>query len=781
MNALILKAYRDITRRKLRSLLTISGILIGVAGIIAIISASKNMADAQAQSYNNASQADVTIRTTNAPDGLRSQLMKIPNVADVELRAVYFTKWKVGDVWKDIYFTSFKDYSDLKVDKISLWEGRFPRKGQVTLERSVKEVNAVPIGEEIAYRAYSGDVLRNRYLQVVGYATTPSYASASVTNISLAYANIEDVRYMLGIDGNNEIKIRLVSFGDRDKTIEDVRRLLAQRNLKVLNLEVRDPDNYPGKRELDSVLAMMLMFSAVGLLVSGFLVANTLSAIIGEQVGEIGIMKALGATRGQVLPVYLLQAGLYGVVGTFLGSLLGWLGGSMMMSYLNRFMNLDTQFSLDPMALLAGGGIGIGVTVLSGLLPALAGTSMTVREAMATYGISFTYGKGIIDRFLAGITLFPPLAALSFRNLARRKARTVVTLLVIALSTASFLAARTVDISLNATIDKLYAVYGVDAFVWFEKPVSEAMDGPLRSLTEVERAEQWAFSNGVIKNTNTRLRGMPSNTVLYRKLLEEGRWFSPGERDAIVVSSDLAKRADIRLGDMVEVETATKTAKFRVVGIVFDSSTQMGSTATGNALLPVRELAGLYDRRGSATLFALKMDDSSPLHIDQVLGKLEKKFRGLNPTTYSMEADRATTRNLLKIPRALVYGTVFIVGIIGGIGILNTLTLGVMERRREIGVMRSIGASDSHLIQIFLAEGLFMGLLGALLGVAMGYPLARFYVDSLSNVLFQLEFFFREGELLTTISYTMFISTAASLIPAWGAAQFSTSDALRYE
>src|SRR3982751_2752211 len=124
------KAYRDLTRRKLRSFLTVIGIIIGVAGIVAITSTSKNMAAAQAAAYNNNSQQDMRWWVSFAPDTLASAVEQVPNVDTAELRATYFTKWNIANAWQDINFIGIRDFNHMEVNKVDLVEGRWPNAGE---------------------------------------------------------------------------------------------------------------------------------------------------------------------------------------------------------------------------------------------------------------------------------------------------------------------------------------------------------------------------------------------------------------------------------------------------------------------------------------------------------------------------------------------------------------------------------------------------------------------------------------------------------------------------
>src|SRR5437588_10064552 len=114
------KAYRDLTRKKLRSFLTVIGIVIGVAGIVAITSTSKNMTAAQAAAYNNNSQQDMRWGLSDAPDNVLEAVQQVPNVAAAELRDNYYTKWYANGAWLDIYFNGVQDFSNMRVNKVNL-------------------------------------------------------------------------------------------------------------------------------------------------------------------------------------------------------------------------------------------------------------------------------------------------------------------------------------------------------------------------------------------------------------------------------------------------------------------------------------------------------------------------------------------------------------------------------------------------------------------------------------------------------------------------------------
>ncbi|MCI0476972.1 MAG: FtsX-like permease family protein, partial [Anaerolineales bacterium] len=489
--------------------------------------------------------------------------------------------------------------------------------------------------------------------------------------------------------------------------------------------DLRDPQNYLGKRELDALFVLLGVFSLVGLVTSGFLVANTLAAMTAEQIGEIGIVKAIGGTRTQVIAIFLIAALLYGIAGTIIGTLLGALASWRLLAYIGALLNLDIRFAIAPEGIALGAVVGIFVTLIGGLIPALSGTAIRVKDALEAYGITSTYGQGRVDRLAQKIVALPPLSAMSLRNLARRKVRSFITMLVIAVAVAASLAAQSTSVSVDAAIDGLFKTFRADAWVWFDQWVGANFASNFRAVGGVNDVEVWSFGDawvGASTATGTasplsapvraRLWGVPANTMLYAPRLVAGRWYRAGENDAVVVSTDLALERKLRVGDVIEIEIAETRRDFRVVGIVIDNSIFLGSTVAGKVFVDETVVERMQDRLGWATFFALRFDAHDPATVEKRLGELQTKFRQYQMGTDSAYREVRGAKEQTRILSLALYAMSLIIGAIGALGVLNTLTLNVLERRREIGVLRSIGAADANLVQVFLTEGLALGIGG---------------------------------------------------------------------
>jgi putative ABC transport system permease protein len=552
--------------------------------------------------------------------------------------------------------------------------------------------------------------------------------------------------------------------------------------LQFAGYAARDQNNYLGKQELDTLVLLLLIFSGVGLVISGFLVANTLSAIVTEQMGEIGTLKALGAARWQVLQVYLFAGLIYGLVGSVLGIIGGFLLGKVLLEYLGGTVNFNVDaFFFQPDALLMGLLVGVGVTLLAALLPAWTGTSLSVRQALASYGINSTYGKGWFDRALSRFRRIPPLVALSVRNLARRKTRNLITFGVVALSCAAFLAAQSASASLDRTINELYGIYGADGWITFNSPMNSGFGEKLKTVDGVVVAEPWSKGQATLKASRADMWAVPYDTQLYQKPVVEGRWFGPTDNNVALATVALAQAKNLHVGDTIDIEVGKVRDQLLIIGLLDDNSKYLGSTSAGKLFVPEDTGERLLRHQGSADFFSVAFAHSDKAFVDQTMNALEKRFREFGPSTLAAYSDKASAQQITAILQLMLYAMVSIIALIGVVGVVNTLTLNVLERRREIGVLRSLGGSNTRLVQIFLTEGVMLGFLGFAVGLILGFPLAQILVGFIGQSAFPLSFVFDPPMVALTLLFALVLSAGASLGPALGAARVRISNTIRYD
>jgi putative ABC transport system permease protein len=153
--------------------------------------------------------------------------------------------------------------------------------------------------------------------------------------------------------------------------------------------------------------------------------------------------------------------------------------------------------------------------------------------------------------------------------------------------------------------------------------------------------------------------------------------------------------------------------------------------------------------------------------------------------TYTLTATRniEMNRTQFNLITNLLLTMSVLAGAVGSLGLMGTMSINVLERSKEIGVMRAIGATSGTLVGIFIFEGILLGLVSALLAIPLSYPGARLVSDAMGNMLFKMPMFFRysvEGVFLW-IAVMIVLATLASLWPALRAARLSVRDTLAYE
>lgn len=782
MPILLLKTFRDLRHRTLRSFLTLLGITIGVAGVVAISYTARNLAAAQGAVYAAASQADISVGTGDLSPTIRNVLERLPNVALVEPRVYNFTRTATdldATRWVDLRLIGVGDFGQMQINRVELLEGRFPGTGEIALDASARNLLDVRLGDTIFTRARAAD--RPVARRLVGFTRTPAALDAAILNQATGYAPIADARKAAGLVGDNRLLIRLEAPDEAGATAGRISRILGGRGVPVSFITIRDPENAEGRRELATVLLLLTAFSALGVVLSGFLVGNTVAAIMAEEMRQVGTMKALGAGRARLIRAYLLPATLLGTGGVVIGLPVGIGGGGALGTFLAGLLGLrlppPNLAAREPLLALA---VGLGVPIVAAVIPAWRGAGTPVSALVRSYGVAAADGRRALDRLLQPVGRVSALALMALRAGGRRPARTTITVLVIAISAAAFLATQTLNSSVRGTVDALYGVYAADAYLSVGAATTVRYADDLGRLPDVARAEAWARTGGFIGPLGVDVWGVPTDTELYRYRLVAGRWYS-GQPRELVVTTDLARDLGLVPDQIIEVDIGAERRPFTIAGIIDDESTYLGSTASGKLFMTVADVSGMTRYGDRANLFALALERREPTEVDAALTRIEYATRALSTSAYAAYSDKASTLQAVRILDLLLRAMVTIIGLVGAAGITNTLILNVTERRREIGIMRAIGARSGHLLQLLLVEGLALGLLGLALGFALGLALARALVELTGASLFRLDFRLTPATLVATAALALGLALVASVGPGLLAARLRPIEALRYE
>ena len=269
---------------------------------------------------------------------------------------------------------------------------------------------------------------------------------------------------------------------------------------------------------------------------------------------------------------------------------------------------------------------------------------------------------------------------------------------------------------------------------------------------------------------------------LFRYRLTDGRWFDAGEQDdrarVAVIERNIAQIVGVGLGDQVTLDTAAGDAEFRIVGIV--NNQQENGTALYVPLTTARELLG---QPTGARAYWIKMESSEPAFVDRTTSLLEDRLATLgyevtSEITYIAERDEVAANRSLTTSIAVLG---FVIVAMSMIGLANAITTNVLERTREIGILRSIGARARHVRRIFTTEGITLAISGWLLGIPLGYAFTRLLVWLVWEVIdVRLPVVFPPWNILTALIGTVALALLVLILPVQRAVRFRPGDALRY-
>lgn len=775
-SVLTAKIRRDLLQRRVRTVLTLVGIAVGVAGLVAVSVTARQLGVAQERLTTGPTFPDLSVRTEVISPRVAALAERQLAGTIVEGRLRVDTRFSAGGPWRDASLIAFVGDIAPRLSPPVLVEGQLPGPGEVVFDASVTALAPLDLGDIVTVRQDAGAPTRD--LTVVGLTRTPAALDAGILNRAVGYVAESEATALLSASGINQLLVRLPPDTDPSPASTALGRLLDRRGI-ARGPVVAQEGELLGARELQTLVWLLLAFSVIGLGLSGVLVGNTVAATVQDEARQIGALKALGATRRRVAVTYLLPALVLGAAGTVLGYAAGLIGGQGIVAYLTRLLGYPRPpVAVTPREVGLAVLVGLGIPILAAVGPALLAARRPTASLLRSHGLAERTGAriGPFGRLLGR----RPIAALAVRNAVRRRLRAAMTVALIAVAVAAAAAAQGLSSSLDTTVAGLYADYGSDAWVTFDRPVTPELVQTVARAPGVVAAEPWSRDTGYIADASIDLWAVPASTTLYTARLVDGRWYAEGEPRAAVASSSLARRLAFEVGDSLALDLGDETRGLTLVGIVDDESTHLGSTAAGKLFLAPETLGGFGGATGF-TVLAVAFDRHDPAAVEARLTALEDRFAELGPRPYAAYADQAATARTVQVLVVLLRAMVALVALTGLVGIVNTLAMTVAERRREIGVVRSLGAGRRHLATLVVGEALTLGTAGLLLGVAVGVPLAALLVRLTGDVLFRLAFRLPPVFFATALIATLAACALAALGPALVAARIRPAAVLRYE
>jgi putative ABC transport system permease protein len=848
---------RNLATRKARTLLTVLGIALGVAAMVAAgvvrESATRSVADMFDQA---AGRADLAVTTAMAGivgnEGFDAvTLERVRAVSGVEMAApllqvATLPTTQLSD-WKTSFmFGSFDGMVLYGVDpQASHAVGHYrlasgadltaADRDVVLLSQRYAEDLDVGVGDQVELVAPTGQVR----LTVVGLLASDGLArlghgQVGLTTLSTAGRLFERPGRLDQIDV-------VAAPGTDAETLKTSLQTALGEGLRVL----RPASKGALVDQMVQTIVIGLGFiSVLALVVGAFLIYNTFATTVAERTHELGLLRAVGAGRGQIVRLVLVEAALLGLVGAALGVGLGLALATGMKTLVGAAINSELRaLVILPEHVISGLVVGVAAALISGLAPALRAGRLPAVEAiqqrrqgdgrasrrqigvglaLATLGLMLTAGYrihpvempynlafGMMIAMMVGMSLLiaaaiPPLerwagralgvfgveGRLGGRNLARSPGRSALTAAALMFGLASVIIIGGIVSSAKALalnyMDKTLAAH---LWVYAPQRLPRSLADEIAALPEVRLAR-------------------PAATIPTQ--------FTPGdasqsELTVIFIALDPQRSQHLDFyftSDMEQPDQAI--ARWTEGGAVFIASplrewygldvgdTVRLQTLQGPADFEVAGVtldltAGGYALHGvyadAERYFGVSGADTIAVNLipgadPKALGRrILDQWGGTYNLRFETQAEfRARTQQLTDSYFAVNDLAVLIGIVVATLGIVNTLLMNVWERRREIGMLRALGMTHGQVVRLILAEAVALGVLGGLLGVMVGAWLSGFAVETSASVNgYPLPYVFPTQAVATCVIIALCVPLLAGLWPAQRGARVNIIDAMRSE
>lgn len=723
------KLWRDVRAERSRYALMLLAVVVSVAAFGTVLGARDVLQREMARNYLGSNPAHATLEL---PDGVDAAVLALarsdPAVEAAEAGDVLPARVRVGEEWRSLLLFIVDDFQTFRLSRFEPKQGAFPPPpGQALIERTAAGVLATDTGGRLEVLLPGSPP---RSLVVAGSVHDASLAPAWQEQAGYVYIDSATLRANWPGRTPHELRVRWRDTAETLAAIqargEGLAARLRQAGHRVDELRVPPPRRHPHQRQMETVLVLLLSFAALALVLSALLVANALAALLARQTREIAVLKTLGARTRQLVLMQATLVGAMGVLAWLVGMPLARFAAGALAGAVAHLLNLSLA-SDHPAGWVFGvqGLAALAVPLAMAALPIARACRTSIRAAMDQRG---TAGMGIRRRSAR----WPA----TLRSVVRRPARLALTVALLAGGGAMFMTALNVARSWELTIDKVYATRSYDVEVRAAQPVPTGAVVQVARLPGVQAVETWGFADAAFGRPQGidlshaypdrghgafAVMGVPPSTAMVAFPVLQGHWLRAGDAaDAVVLNhAALAQMPQLRLGDAVRLSVGGRPSTWRLVGVVEEVG------AAGVAYV-ARDALAVAAAGSDARVLRVATDATGPVQrngrihlIDETLLRAGAAVQSARPLS---ELRTAMGDHIVILIRALVAMAV-VMAAVGGLGLTANMSVSVVERLRELAVMKTLGATPGRLVRLVQREAQLIAWLGTALAVALSLPL----------------------------------------------------------
>jgi putative ABC transport system permease protein len=843
---------RNLRARTQRTLLTASGIVLGVGIVFGVITLSDTMLSTFRELYSRAfGAADITVTAVASSgtfdEGVAQEIRGYEGVASAAPRlsvpaSLILNRRQENGLpeVQSMRLFGVEPASAALATDFELTEGRYPENGrELTLDGDSAESLGLAVGDRVTVGTPRGP----EKFKLVGILRIPG---GSFGGFGFGMAPLPYVQKAFDERG----RISGIAVEAADGTpVPELRERLDRHLGEGLQAERSETRTRQMSDQLQGFRISLLFFAGTALFVGAFLVFNALSMTVLERTRELGMLRALGSTRAMIARSVLAEALILGLLGSVLGVLFGYgIAKGLVYLFDNAFQFEITTLVLSPFALVSAIVVGVAVTALAALYPALRAGRASPVEAMrarsGTTGVArrwrrssifpplfglllvgvgapwiyylaknlsasldgLIYASGIaavVGAFLGVSLVIPvlvrPLAALfspllrlffgvegrmAAANATRNRGRTALTAsalmvgisLVVAFAALGGSVLGSIGSYLDGSLGSDYVVQPANQ----NSDVTFSQDLP-RQISEIPGVEKTTTL------TSTFLRhGAESNIVfgvdqnypeIFRVNYAAGgpEAFSRLGDGTALVGKQLAEARKLHVGSMIELPTPEGSKEYRVEGILDNEIIGGGS----GIYLSKETLARDFNESEGEFLAIKAVPGTDRGQLTKEIEDVLKDYPQFS--LYSNAEWKAQIESDFDRQYVFFYAIMGVSVAVSAFGVVNTLSMSVFERTREIGILRAVGTTRLQVGRLIIDEGVVISLIGCLVGVGVGSALGYLFVLGSGAGGFEVHFYYPKLPALAALLSGLLIGVFAGLLPARSAARKSIVEAVQYE
>lgn len=797
------KIWRDFWGNKPRTMLTVLSMIVGVLALSTTLRTYVVVSSQIQANYAAINPSSAMLVTDGFDRAMVEAVRKMPSIAAAE--GLQRAQVRVqGDDGASLLLNivAMDTFATMTVDRIAPETGAWPppRNGLV-LERSSAAANGIKVGDLLPIETSAG---RQRMLPVQGLVHDITVFPGEIASVSIYGYTTHATLERLGL-GQTLNWLRIVVAEDRSdrrhiqQVAQEVKERLEDHGTTVFSIRVPQPGEHQLTPMVRSVILLFITLAVLSLILSVFLMVNTIDAMLKRETLVIGVLKAVGAPERDVVGLYLVTVLFFALPTVLVALQLGNLFAHGLLAYISYMLNIDIEdFAIPFWVVAVEWLIGLLVPLLVALWPILHSTRISVREAIGAIGTQgVQFGNRWFDQWVSQMAYGSATLRYALRNMFRNQRRLVLTLIALSFGGAIFISILSVRASLFHMLDEAAAYWQEDITIDLYRPHRlEQVQAALAAVPGVTAIQGIAVESavrvrpdGTWSNQELTLLGVPVPSQFLEPTLLEGRWLRPDDHRAMVLNVHLrAEEPDVDIGDTMVLRVKGQEHAWQVVGIATSQIVAPGALSFRHPIgyTRLKDFGQTVGRTNGVARLTLGTTTHTPAAQQAIAASIEQHLADRGFSILNQQTNgrmRAHTESIAMALIMLLLLMSLFFAVVGGFSLLGAMSLNVLERTREIGVLRSMGAAPRMVIQIIVSEGVFIGLLSGCMATLIAYPVGMALSRALGLSLFgtPLTYQFSFTGVGLWLVIVLLISAFASYVPAANALQRQVREALSYE